>query len=218
MVDFSVVVVSPEPGALPSVRAVVVVVLVDFSETSGLTGAPGTLGSAGAPAAPCGLGAPGSPAGSGIDEVCGTVVSFTVSLQPAMPIEAHKAVTAIIVLAIFILISPELRTRTRYAASRCARISKRSSINSRVTFNLLILSVSVRPPVVSSPRAKEISFFNRIRSRWQHIEDILKISFVVGTTMYSTFWVLLLLIWYALGASKQRAKRESHAFGEIPLI
>ena len=115
VVDFSVVVVSPEPGALLSDR-VVVVVSVDFSETSGLTGAPGTLGSAGAPAAPCGPGAPGapgapgSPAGPGTDAPGVTVVSFTVSLHPATPIMVNSAVTAITLLAIFIQSPPWVET------------------------------------------------------------------------------------------------------------
>lgn len=118
MVDFSVVVVPPEPDALLSDRTVVVVSVV-FSETSGLTGAPGRLGSVGSPAAPCGPGAPadpGSAAGAGTDEVSGTVVSFTVSLQPATPIIVNKVVTAITVLAIFIFILLLINNGPLYAA------------------------------------------------------------------------------------------------------
>src|SRR5579864_2628201 len=149
VVDFSVVVVPQEPGALLS-DCTVVVVSVVFSETSGLTGAPGTLGSAGAPAAPCGPdapGAPGAPAGPGTDDVSGTVVSFTVSLQPATPIIVNKAVTAITLLAIFIFILLLIINGPLYAASRLMRVSKRSSINPRAVFNSAIRSGLDRPPV-----------------------------------------------------------------------
>jgi len=82
VVDFSVVVLLPEFGAL-LLLVVEVVYSEDFSDTAGLAAAPG------APCSPC---APGAPAGPGL------------SLHPILQVPIRIAITAMAVyLAVFLI-------------------------------------------------------------------------------------------------------------------